>query len=59
MARVHSDRLLDAAAAMGVARAFAGAEGERRYFVALQNNAEMRDGGMVLSYAVIHFSRGS
>ena len=57
MARVHSDRLLHAAAAMRVARAFAGAEG-RRYFVALQNNAEMRDGGMVLSYAVIRFLRG-
>ncbi len=58
MARAHADRLLHAADAMRAGRAFAGAEGDRRYFVALQNNAEMRDGGMVLSYAVIRFDHG-
>ncbi|MDP9388212.1 MAG: DUF4012 domain-containing protein, partial [Actinomycetota bacterium] len=39
--------------AIGAARRFLGADGPRRYLVALQNNAEMRDQGMVLSYAFL------
>ncbi|HWC12396.1 MAG TPA: DUF4012 domain-containing protein, partial [Acidimicrobiales bacterium] len=37
---------------------FMGAEGDRRYLVALQNNSEMRDQGMVLSYAIARFEGG-
>ena len=51
-------RLGNAADALGVARTFTGERGPRRYFVALQNNAEMRDQGMVLSYAVVTFDGG-
>lgn len=35
-----------------------GAAGPRRYFLALQNNAEMRDQGMVLSFAVAEANDG-
>ena len=52
-------RLADAADALGAARTFAGENGPRRYLVAGQNNAEMRDQGMVLSYAVLRFDRGA
>ena len=48
-----SARLLDGADALDVARGFLGADGRRRHLVAMQNNAEMRDQGMVLSYAVV------
>src|SRR5437588_1907830 len=59
--RIASDssyRLLQAADALRASRSFLGANGDRRYFVALQNNAEMRDQGMVLSYAVARVSGG-
>lgn len=51
-------RLQEAAAGMGAARRFLGADGPRRYLVALQNNAEMRDQGMVLSYAFLRADAG-
>jgi hypothetical protein len=53
-----SRRLLGAAEALGAARTFVGAGGSRRYLVAVQNNAEMRDQGAVLSYVVVSFSDG-
>ncbi|MFN2506391.1 MAG: DUF4012 domain-containing protein, partial [Acidimicrobiales bacterium] len=57
-ARSTAARLAGGADALGVARTFMGADGDRRYLVALQNNAEMRDQGMVLSYALAGFSAG-
>ena len=51
-------RLVGAADALGAARTFLGAGGGRRYLVAMQNNAEMRDQGAVLSYLVVSFSDG-
>ena len=53
-----SRRLTAGAEAMGAARTFLGADRDRRYFVAAQNNAEMRDQGAVLSYVVVTFSKG-
>lgn len=53
-----SRRLTGAADALGAARSFMGGTGSRRYLVALQNNAEMRDQGAVLSYVVIRFTDG-
>ena len=58
IAASSSRRLTEGAEALGAARAFLGAGGERRYFVAAQNNAEMRDQGAVLSYVVVSFSKG-
>ena len=51
-------RLLNGADALGAAQSFMGRDGPRRYFVAVQNNAEMRDQGMVLSFAVARFEQG-
>ena len=45
-------RLTTGAATMEVAHDLLGANGDRRIFIAIENNAEMRDSGMVLSYAV-------
>ena len=53
-----SRRLREAAEGLGAAETFLGAEGPRRYFVALQNNAEMRDQGMVLSFALVRVEDG-
>jgi hypothetical protein len=53
-----SRRLGRGAEALGAARTFLGADGGRRYLVALQNNAEMRDQGAVLSYLVVTFVDG-
>ena len=53
-----SSRLEGAAEALDAARSFLGQGGNRRYLVAIQNNAEMRDQGMVLSYAVARFEGG-
>ena len=41
------------------AHGFTGGAGDRRYFVAVLNNAEMRDQGMVLAYAVAEFKEGT
>jgi hypothetical protein len=53
-----STRLVEAANAMEAARTFLGGDGDRRYLVAIQNNAEMRDQGMVLSYATLRLTDG-
>ena len=53
-----SRRLDHAADVLEVAPGFLGRDGDRTYFVALQNNAEMRDQGMVLSYVVARFVAG-
>lgn len=58
VASSSSVRLLDGADALAAARTFLGGAGERTHLVAMQNNAEMRDQGMVLSYAVARFSAG-
>lgn len=50
--------LIDGADAIGAARSLMGASGHRRYLVAVQNNSEMRDQGMVLSYAALTFNAG-
>jgi hypothetical protein len=52
-------RLRTAADTMRVAHRLLGGEGPTRVFLALQNNAEMRDQGMVLSYAVAEVNNGS
>ena len=65
-ARRRLDEVAGAAAAsftqasdiLGVSHGFFGGGGERRYLLAIQNNAEMRDQGMVLSYGVLHFDDG-
>ena len=51
-------RLSEGADALGAARTFLGAGGDRRYLIAAQNNAEMRDQGAVLSYASVSFANG-
>jgi hypothetical protein len=53
-----SERLLRAAAGMSAADRFVGG-GDHRYLLALENNAEMRDQGMVLSYVEIRFVNGT
>ena len=53
-----SRRLMGAAEAVGAARTFVGGGGPRRYLVAVQNNAEMRDQGAVLSYVQVNFAEG-
>jgi len=50
--------LAQASDALGASHGFFGGDGERRYLLAIQNNAEMRDQGMVLSYGVLHFAGG-
>jgi hypothetical protein len=51
-------RLLGAADSLQVSRAFLGADAPRRYLLTFQNNAEMRDQGIVLSYAVVDVAGG-
>ncbi len=52
------DRLLGDADALKVAQTLLGSGGPRHYMVALENNAEMRDQGAVLSYAAVTFDHG-
>lgn len=54
-----AERLVNGAGTMRVARRLLGSDGPTRLFIALQNNAEMRDQGMVLSYAVAQGANGS
>jgi hypothetical protein len=58
VARSSARRLAEGADALGAARTFLGAGGSRRYLVALQNNAEMRDQGIVLSYVPVSLRDG-
>jgi hypothetical protein len=51
-------RLAHGAGVMKVAADLLGAQGPKRVFIALLNNAEMRDQGMVLSYAVVETADG-
>lgn len=44
---------------LAVTSAFLGGDGDRRYLLALENNAEMRAQGAVLSYAVLGFRGGT
>jgi hypothetical protein len=46
-------RLLNDADALAVGESLLGANGPRHYFVALENNSEMRDQGAVLEYALV------
>jgi hypothetical protein len=51
--------LSKAQGALAVAPAMLGANGPRRYFLAVQNNAEVRGtGGLIGAYAVLHVDRG-
>lgn len=58
LAATTATHLRNAADDMQVTADFFGASGPRRYLVAAENNAEMRDQGAVLSYAVIDFADG-
>jgi len=49
-------RLDQGAEALRAATTFLGADGDRRYLIAVQNNAEMRDQGAVLQYVVVRFA---
>jgi hypothetical protein len=51
-------RLLNDADALGVGQRLLGAGGVRHYFIALQNDAEMRDQGAILSYALLTIDKG-
>lgn len=53
-----TERLTHGAATMRVAHDLLGGDGQRRILIALLNNAEMRDQGMVLSYAVAETNNG-
>jgi Protein of unknown function (DUF4012) len=58
LASTTGSRLAQDADSLRLAERLMGASGIRRYFVALQNNAEMRDQGMVLEYAIVTFDHG-
>jgi hypothetical protein len=49
-------RLDQGAEALRAATSFVGADGDRRYLIAVENNAEMRDQGSVLQYVVVRFT---
>ena len=56
LARNGASRLTDGSDAIGAALTFAGAGGDRRYLVAVLNNAEMRDQGAVLQSVIAKFT---
>ncbi len=51
-------RLLNDADAVRVGQQLLGAGGVRHYFIALENDAEMRDQGAILSYALMTVDKG-
>ena len=51
-------RLIGDADALGVGQRLLGADGVRRYFVALENDAEERDQGAILSYVSVTVDHG-
>ena len=53
-----SQRLLVGGDGLAAATTFLGSVTDRHYFLALQNNAEMRDQGMVLSYGTVTAAQG-
>ena len=58
LAATTANRLQQTADSLRAATTFLGSDGPRRYLVAAENNAEMRDQGAVLSYSVVDFDRG-
>ncbi len=58
MAASSARRLTDGAEALGASRTFLGSGGSRRYLIAAQNNAEMRDQGAILSYVAVTLRDG-
>jgi hypothetical protein len=56
--RVLNGLLKNADSALTFAQPFLGSTGPRTYFVAGLNNSEMRDQGMVLSWAILHVNAG-
>ena len=58
-AREQGQRLTRLGEQMRAAESFFGAGSPRRYFLALENNAEMRARGMVLSFAELVFDDGA
>lgn len=56
--RVLNGLLKNADSALGFAQPFLGSQGPRTYFVAGLNNSEMRDQGMVLSWAILKVNNG-
>ncbi|HEX3540158.1 MAG TPA: DUF4012 domain-containing protein [Acidimicrobiales bacterium] len=58
LANATGSRLLNDADALGVGQTMLGGGGVRHYFVALENDAEMRDQGAILSYALVTADRG-
>lgn len=58
MQKEGPDRLRSGADVLDAGRHFLGGEAPRSYLIAAQNNAEMRDQGMVLSYAVLGADKG-
>ncbi|MEW6155702.1 MAG: DUF4012 domain-containing protein, partial [Actinomycetota bacterium] len=56
--RSTAGRLEGAAGAIEATRGFLGAAGPRRHLIAVQNNAEMRDQGLVASYGVLRVEGG-
>ena len=53
-----SDHLATMDSVVSTAHSFLGADGERTYLIAIENNAEMRDQGIITSYAVVRFDHG-
>lgn len=51
-------RLVTTGRTLSALDVFLGAQGPQRDFVAIENNAEMRDQGIVSSYALVTFSKG-
>lgn len=58
LAQSTSSRLFNDAAALDVGQKLLGKNGSRHYLVALENNAEMRDQGTILSYALLTVDNG-
>jgi hypothetical protein len=56
LASNSASRLSDGSDAVRAALSFGGANGDRRYLIAVLNNAEMRDGGAVLQYVIARFT---
>lgn len=58
LASTTGTRLRNDADALGVGQRLLGAGGARRYFIAVENDAEMRDQGSILSVALATIDRG-
>ncbi|MDQ6945443.1 MAG: DUF4012 domain-containing protein [Actinomycetota bacterium] len=58
LARSTGTRLLNDADAVSVGQRLLGSGGVRHYFIALENDSEMRDQGAILSYALLTIDKG-